>query len=87
MSADSVTVILTLAAGLNGVMLGVLFRDWSLRKKEVVAIEDSKNQINENMTKMAQVHNGLAEQVTRMQDKVNAHEVRLIGGLQKATTA
>ncbi len=75
-----VTLIIIAAVG-NGVLLGFVVCDWARRISEVKAFTERKKEIDDNMTEIAKVHNGLATTVQTLQDKVNAHELRLVGAV------
>lgn len=84
MSSDAITIVLAIAGTVNGLLVGAMLRDWAVRKSELAAFLNSNKEHRETMGQIANKHNELVTQMTRMQDKVNAHEVRLIGGMPKA---
>lgn len=87
MSSDAITIVLAIAGTVNGLLIGAMVRDWQVRKNELAAFFNSNKQHSETMAQIANKHNELATQITRMGDKVSAHEVRLMGQLPKAAAA
>lgn len=87
MSGDAITIVLAIAGTINGLLIGVIVRDWAVRKAELNAFGKRAKDYHDQMSQIANKHNELVTNLTRIQDKVSAHEVRLMGGMMPKAAA
>lgn len=62
---------------LNGLLLGYMLCSWRLFLKHESEMKKAQELANKNVNSFVKGHNELQEAIGRLQDKTNAHEIRL----------
>lgn len=79
MSGDAIGIVLATVGVINGIMIGAFARDWVSRWQETKELKSATTTMNQNVNQMANAFNELQEKWKNLSDKVNAHELRLVG--------
>jgi hypothetical protein len=70
-------VISILFAGITGVFAGVVLYDLADRKSHKVETQKAKQEVIDLMKSIGDAHNSMAQQIIKMQEQVNAHEMKI----------